>query len=74
LTYEDVRALVRARMSEFSGTGAAGPRGTGLRGWCEDVGLPSGHVSEFLNGKRGPPTGLLEVLGLEWTIRRKDVR
>lgn len=68
MTLDDVRALLRAQMAEFIGTNVSGPRGNGLRAWCEHHDVASGHVSEFLNGKRNPSTELLDALGLQWEI------
>ena len=68
MTLDDVREMVRERASEYRGTGARGPKGNGLRGWCEDNDVRIGHASEFLNGKRNPCSDLLDALGLEWRI------
>jgi hypothetical protein len=74
MTLDEVRALLLREMAEFEGTGARGRRGFGLRGWCEFHGVASGHVSEFLHGKRGPQADLLRALGLEWEVVRKKSR
>ena len=66
--------MVRERASEFSGTGARGNKGFGLRGWCEFHGVAVGHASEFLNGKRNPTTDILDALGLEWRIVPKQAK
>jgi len=68
MTLDEVRNKVREEAFEFQGTGARGRKGFGLRGWCEYHGVAVGHASEFLNGKRGPTSDLLEALGLEWRI------
>jgi hypothetical protein len=55
MTEDEVAALVRETSIEW------GSR----RAWCAGVGISSGHVSEFLNGIRGPSTEMLKALGLE---------
>jgi hypothetical protein len=67
MTLDDVRKLLLRRSRthiKYRGT-------TGVKAWCEAHGVAATHVSEFLNGKRGPTSDLLENLGLEWRIVRK---
>lgn len=33
--------------------------------WCRLTGCKNSHVSEFLNGKRGPPRDMLNALNME---------
>ena len=69
MTLESVRALILRRAKPFRkyrGT-------TGVKAWCEAHGVAATHVSEFLNGKRGPTADMLDALGLEWRIMRKPV-
>lgn len=47
-------------------------RGFGLKGWCRAHGVASTHASDFLQGKRNPGSDLLEALGLEWRVMRKQ--
>jgi hypothetical protein len=43
-----------------------------LREWCRLTGCNKAHVSEFVNGKKGPPSDMLNALNLEVRyIRRK---
>jgi hypothetical protein len=72
MSFEDIRKILRAQIAEFQGTGARGTKGIGLRGWCEENNVASGHASEFLNGKRYPASDLLQALGLEWKIVPKE--
>lgn len=41
------------------------------REWSRANGVQASHVSEFMNGKRGPSRDLLSALGLEYCIARK---
>lgn len=36
-----------------------------LREWCRLTGCAASHVSEFVNGKRNPPSDMLDALNLE---------
>lgn len=36
-----------------------------LREWCRLTGCHAGHISEFIKGKRGPPSDLLAALNLQ---------
>jgi hypothetical protein len=36
-----------------------------LREWCRLMGCHSGHVNEFIKGKRKPPSDLLKALNLQ---------
>ena len=69
MSADDVRKLLLKRAAEYRTH-----RGFGLRGWCAEHGVSPTHASEFLNGKRGPTSNLLEALGLEWRITRKVTR
>ena len=71
MTLDQLKKLLLKKMAKFSGKGRAGPAGIGLSGWCKHHNVNKGHVSQFLNGHRGPDTDLLEALGLEWTVSRK---
>lgn len=67
MTLDAVRKLLLRRAKphqKYRGT-------TGVKAWCEAHGVAAAHVSEFLNGKRGPMSDLLEALGLEWRVMRK---
>lgn len=66
-TEDEVRKMVLRRSVPF----ARRQNSTGVRAWAVAHDIPTGHVSEFLNGKRGPCTKLLDVLGLEYRIVRK---
>jgi hypothetical protein len=67
MTEEQVRSLVLRRARPFAGRAGS----TGVRAWAEAHGILTGHVSEFLSGKRGPATKMLNALGLEYRIVRK---
>lgn len=67
MTEEEVRSLVLRRARPFVDRAGS----SGVRAWAAAHGLPTGHVSEFLNGKRGPALKLLDALGLEYRIVRK---
>lgn len=47
---------------------------SGLRPWCRANAVSESHANEFLNGRRGPASDLLNALGLEYRIVRKRVR
>lgn len=66
MTLEQVRERLLAECEGFKWS-----RGFGLRGWCKHHGLHVGHVSEFLNGRRGPPQDLLDLFSLEWQLVEK---
>jgi hypothetical protein len=55
MTEDEVAGLVRETIKEWGS----------MRAWCAGAGISSGHVSEFLNGIRGPSTEMLIALGLE---------
>lgn len=44
---------------------------SGLRGWCEHHNIACSHTVEFMQGKRGPATSILNALGLEWRVVHK---
>jgi len=67
MSEDDVRAMIlRKAKRHIKKKG-----GTGVTVWGKVHGLPRGHLSEFMNGQRGPVTAILDALGLEWRICRK---
>lgn len=46
-----------------------------IREWCAVKGVHASHVSEFINGKRGPGADLLAALNLrvDYVRIRKDL-
>lgn len=67
MTDDAVRALLLKRAKRFAKYRGA----TGVIGWCHKHGVSRSHTNEFLNGKRGAATDLLDALGLEYRIVRK---
>lgn len=67
MTLDDVRNLLRKRSASYKAH-----CGTGVRGWCTAHKVQASHATEFLKGKRGPGSDLLDALGLEWRITRKS--
>lgn len=53
MTEDDLRADMRKRFTAISS-----------REWCGVKGVKHSHVSEFLAGKRGPPSDLLRALNM----------
>lgn len=51
---DDLREAMRLRFTAIS-----------IREWCKVMNVAPSHVSEFLNGKRGPGNDLLQALNLE---------
>lgn len=76
MSEDEVRTLVHeavAKHNELLKTLGADRKGSGsFNAWCRANGINRGHASEFMNSKKPPPLGLLDVLGLEWRIHRKD--
>lgn len=68
MTEEDVRALLLKRAKLFAGKRIGS---SGVTRWCAAHGIAKSHVSDFLHGKRGPSTAMLNALSLEWSIVRK---
>ena len=60
MTADQVREILAMRISE-----------TNLSAWCRENGVNRSHASEFLNGKRPPPSDLLTAMDFEWRIARK---
>ena len=65
MSEDDVRAMIRRKALRFAKRAGS----TGISAWGKAHNVP--HVSDFLNGKRGAETKILDVLGLEWRICRK---
>jgi len=53
MTEDQLRDQMRARFTAIS-----------AREWCSVKGVSHSHVSDFLAGKRGPPTDLLTALNM----------
>jgi hypothetical protein len=53
MTADQLRAAMRKRFEAMS-----------LREWCRLTGCKASHVSEFVNGKREPPSDLLRALNM----------
>lgn len=53
MTADDLRAAMLKRFT-----------GITMTEWCRLTGVHKGHLSEFLNGKRGPCSDLLEALNM----------
>ena len=51
---DDLRQAMQRRFEAIS-----------LREWCRLTGCRASHVTEFMLGKRGPPSDLLNALNLE---------
>ncbi len=62
---------VRAMLLKQAGRVPTRRNSTGVTAWCRKHGVTTGHVSEFLAGKRGPSTDLLDALGLERSYSHK---
>lgn len=45
---------------------------SGVSAWCTANGVAKARASEFLAGKRMPTTDILDALGLEWRVMRKN--
>lgn len=61
MTEADLRAAMQRRFEAMS-----------MTEWCRLTGCATSHVSEFMNGKKGPPSDMLNALNLEVRyIRRK---
>lgn len=57
---DDLRAAMRRRFTAMS-----------LREWCRLTSCNASHVSDFMRGRRGPPSDLLTALNLEIRYTRK---
>ena len=67
MSEDDVRSMILRKSKPF-----ARNKGTsGVTSWGVQHGISKGHLSDFMNGKRGCETKILEALGLEWRICRK---
>jgi hypothetical protein len=53
MTADDLRAAMRKRFEAMS-----------MNEWCRLTGTNKAHVSEFMNGKRGPQSDLLRALNM----------
>ena len=71
LTTDDVRQLI---IREAALCKDKPWRSTGMRKWCLKHGLNSGHVSEFMNERRGPGSNMLAAAMLLAEIERLDRR
>lgn len=54
MTEDELRRSMEQRFESMS-----------LREWCRLTNCHAGHVSEFIKGKRGPPSDLLAALKLQ---------
>lgn len=68
MTLDAVRKLLLRSAKPF----AVYKGSTGVKGWCKANGVANSHACEFLNGQRNPTSDLLEALGLEWRVMRKQ--
>lgn len=62
MTEDELRAAMRKRFQAMT-----------MREWCRLTGCNLTHVSEFLNGHRGPPHDMLRALNMRvgyFKIRR----
>jgi len=57
---DDLRDAMRQRFKVMS-----------MREWCRLTGCNVSHVSKFMTGRGGPPSGLLRALNLEIQYTRK---
>lgn len=53
MSEDDLRAAMKKRFTGIS-----------MNEWCRLTGVHKGHCSEFINGKRGPCSDLLQALNL----------
>lgn len=67
MSEDDVRAMIRRKAKRHAKRAGS----TGVTAWGKAHGLSRGHLSDFMNGHRGPVTAILDALGLEWRICRK---
>lgn len=63
LSVDELRAAMTRRFEAMS-----------LNEWCRLTGCNKGHVSDFVNGKLGPPSDMLGALNLEVRYVRKRKR
>lgn len=59
-----IRKLVRDAAKPF----ARSEGSTGVTAWARRHNIAKGHLSEFLDGSRGPNSDVLNALGLQWAI------
>ena len=60
MTEADLRAAMKRRFEAMS-----------MTEWCRLTGCQKSHVSEFMNGIKGPPNDMLNALNLEVRYIRK---
>lgn len=65
MTEEQLRQAMRRRFQAMS-----------MREWCRLTGCHATHVSEFMNGKRTPPSDLLKALNMrvDYVKNKREVR
>jgi hypothetical protein len=64
MTIDQVRDLVARAIEPYSKS----ERFSGLTRWCNEHGVCKSAASQFMSGKRGPSSDLLDALGLEWQL------
>lgn len=64
MTIDQVRDVLARAIEPYSKSG----RFSGLTRWCNAHGVCKSAASQFMSGKRGPSSDLLEALGLEWQL------
>jgi hypothetical protein len=64
---EEVRDLILRRAARYANRKGS----TGVTAWGKAHGVSRSHLSEFMAGKRGPTSDVLDTLNLEWRIVRK---
>ena len=64
MTIDQLRDLVAHAIEPYSKS----ERFSGLTRWCNAHGVCKSAASQFMSGKRGPSSDLLDALGLEWQL------
>lgn len=64
MTIDQVRELLAQAIEPYSKS----ERFSGLTRWCNAHGVCKSAASQFMSGKRGPSSDLLDALGLEWQL------
>lgn len=63
MTDAELRAAMKRRFEAMS-----------MSEWCRLTNCNKAHVSEFINGKKGPPNDMLNALNLEVRYVRRKFR
>lgn len=64
LSADQLRAAMRRRFEAMS-----------IREWSKLTGCTASHISEFLSGKRGPPSEMLDALNLQIRyVKRRNAK